>query len=93
MSYLVLTDHYAYIKNDIPALNLLGSKKWWDEKYIKRFGVESCSFTNAQVNGLYDECIVAAKKVLVEIEERLVVAVEESKVALLEHIVSRLSSL
>jgi len=29
----------AYIKNDIPALNLLGSKKWWDKKYLLRFGI------------------------------------------------------
>ncbi len=33
-----------YIKNDIPALHLLGSKKWWGRRFLIRFAIET-SFT------------------------------------------------
>ena len=42
----------VYIKNDIPALYLLGSKKWWDKKYLMKFGVDSCNLTLKEA-GLY----------------------------------------
>ena len=83
----------TYIKNDIPALNLLGSKKWWDKKYILRFGVESCELTKSQVEELYEECVVAAKKVLDEIEERLVSEADDSKINILNHLYSLLKIL
>lgn len=75
-----------YIKNDIPALNLLGSKKWWDKKYILRFGNESCELTKSETEECYQECVDAAKGVLAQIQERLLSEVDESKVKLLEHL-------
>ena len=60
-----------YIKNDISALHLLGSKKWWDKKFLLRFGKESCELTNKEANGLYDECISAIKKTKTEIEAKI----------------------
>ena len=49
--------------------------------------------TKLQVNQLYEECIVAAKKVLVEIEERLLIETNESKMKLLEHILLQLKNI
>ncbi len=75
-----------YIKNDILALNLLGSKKWWDKKYILRFGMENCELTKHEVTLLYDECINASKKVLSTIETNMVKEKNEDKKSLLKHL-------
>ena len=60
-----------YIKNDIPALHLLGSKKWWSKKYLLRFAVESCDLSLKESNTLYDECLVALQCVIDEIELKI----------------------
>jgi len=75
-----------YIKNDILALNLLGSKKWWEKKYILRFGMESCELTKYEVNLLYDECINAGKKVLALIKKNILKEEDEDKKKLLNHL-------
>lgn len=46
-----------YIKKDIPALNLFGSKKWWDEKNLLKFGVQICDLTPKEAKNLYEICI------------------------------------
>lgn len=60
-----------YIKNDISALHLLGSKKWWTKEFLLRFGKESCDLTNKEVNALYGECISAIEKTKIEIETKI----------------------
>ena len=60
-----------YIKNDIPALHLLGSKKWWDKKYLIRFGIESCNLTKKETKDGLNECIDAIKKVSKDILIRI----------------------
>lgn len=54
----------VYIKNDIPALHLLGSKKWWSEKHLLRFGVETCDLTPKEAKSLYDVCVEARNRVV-----------------------------
>ena len=61
----------VYIKNDIPALYLLGSKKWWSKKYLLRFAVGSCDLSLKESNTLYDECLSALTCVIDEIEMKL----------------------
>jgi len=61
----------AYIKNDIPALHLLGSKKWWDKKYLLRFGVESCELSKSKAQELFDTCHNSLLKIADEIKERM----------------------
>lgn len=56
----------VYIKNDIPALHLLGSKKWWKEKQLLRFGVEFCDLTTKEVKELYEICINARDEIIKE---------------------------
>jgi len=60
-----------YIKNDIPALHLLGSKKWWDKKYLIRFAMESCDLTRKESNELYIECSNALNEVKKDIKEKI----------------------
>ncbi len=76
----------AYIKNDIPALNLLGSKKWWDKKYLLKFGIESCDLLNSEVKKVYDECINATLQVQVEIKDRIKNETNKSKLFVLEQL-------
>lgn len=56
----------VYIKNDIPALYLLGSKKWWKEKQLLRFGIEFCDLTAKEVKELYEICIKAKDEIIEE---------------------------
>lgn len=56
----------VYIKNDIPALHLLGSKKWWKEKQLLRFGIEFCDLTAKEVKELYEICIKAKNEIIEE---------------------------
>jgi serine/threonine-protein kinase HipA len=74
----------VYIKNDIPALHLLGSKKWWGKKHLKRFGVESCDLTKSEVDIAISECEKAKDKVFVEIENKFQSNLNEDKKMLLQ---------
>ena len=56
----------VYIKNDIPALHLLGSKKWCKEKQLLRFGIEFCDLTVKEVSELYSLCVRAKDEIIEE---------------------------
>ena len=60
-----------YIKQDIPALHLLGSKKWWSKKHLLRFAVETCNLSQKEAKELYIECLTALNEVIIEIEEKM----------------------
>jgi len=60
-----------YIKNDIPALHLLGSKKWWKKKFLIRFAIETCDLSPKESNILYNECLSALQYVIDEIEFKI----------------------
>lgn len=60
-----------YIQKDIPALHLLGSKKWWSQKFLIRFGKESCELSNSETLTFYDECIEALNTIAVEIKDHI----------------------
>jgi len=91
-AYDVVSTTY-YINNDIPALHLLGSKKWWKKKYLLRFGVESCDLGVTEASALYKECVVAAKRVAQEIESRVESEKEGEKTKLLKHLLELISTL
>lgn len=76
----------VYIKNDIPALHLLGSKKWWDIKYLKRFGKESCDLTNKELEDGLKECKDSISEVLKEVDTRLKNETNTDKIEVLEKI-------
>ena len=78
----------AYIANDIAALTLLGSKKWWKKEFLIRFGVDSCELTSKIAHQLYDECEAALVCVLETIEVRLSSEADEQKRQVLEHLIS-----
>ena len=84
-AYDVVSTTY-YIKNDVPALHLLGSKKWWDKKFLIRFGIESCNLTNKEVKDNYDVCVSALEDLKSEINIRLRDEKSEDKIGVLEHL-------
>jgi serine/threonine-protein kinase HipA len=69
----------VYIKGDIPALHLLGSKKWWDKKFLFRFGMQSCDLSKMEVNDCFEECKKSLENTLKEINNRLVNEIDEDK--------------
>lgn len=75
----------AYIKNDIAALTLLGSKKWWDRDYLIRFGIEACDLTAKQASELYKDCEVALRSIRLKVLARLAIEPDGEKRGLLEH--------
>jgi len=78
----------AYIKNDIAALTLLGSKKWWGREFLIRFGVEACDLTAKQAGELYKDCEMALRSVHVKVLERLAFELNDEKRVLLEYVAS-----
>lgn len=60
----------TYIKNDIPALHLLGAKKWWKEKHLLQFGIEFCDLSKKEAKSFYDECVEAKNVTLEELSTR-----------------------
>ncbi|MCP4970116.1 MAG: type II toxin-antitoxin system HipA family toxin [Arcobacter sp.] len=69
----------VYIKGDIPALHLLGSKKWWDKKFLSSFGMQSCDLSKKEVDNCFIECKNALKNTLTEINSRLLTEKDEDK--------------
>lgn len=76
----------VYIKHDIPALLLLGSKKWWDEKYLIKFGMESCGLSKREIDTALKECKSVFEVVQKQISQRLEVENNEDKIKVLERL-------
>ncbi|SNB54934.1 serine/threonine-protein kinase HipA [Marinobacter sp. es.042] len=76
----------AYIKKDISALTLMGSKKWWPRKHMERFGIQVCDLSAAKARELYEECLGAIEKVQLYVAERLSREPAGEKAELLAHL-------
>lgn len=81
-----------YVTNDIAALTLMGSKKWWSRSFLIRFGVEICDLSMRQANHLYDECIEALNDVNKQVQLRLAEEDDPQKRLLLEHLTGLMSA-
>jgi len=67
----------VYIKNDISALNLMGSKKWWAKKYLIKFGVEVCDLSLKNANELYKTCEESFLSIQNDIQKRITLEKDE----------------
>jgi len=76
----------AYIKNDMAALTLLGSKKWWDHTGLIRFGMESCEMSRKQAEESYQQCMSALHQTHQRLQLRLQNEMVEEKRSVLEHL-------
>ncbi len=52
----------AYIAQDIPALTIDGSKKWWDRKTLIRFANTRCGMAVSAANQIVELCLDAVNK-------------------------------
>lgn len=43
----------VYIKNDVPALTLAGTKKWWTRKILEQFAVAHLSLPKAKITSIF----------------------------------------
>lgn len=46
----------AYIKNDVPALSIEGSKKWWPRKVFVRFATNCLSLPEGETMTIFERC-------------------------------------
>ncbi|APC91109.1 MULTISPECIES: type II toxin-antitoxin system HipA family toxin [Francisella] len=78
----------AYIDKDIPALHLLGSKKWWGKKFLLKFGITHCDLGKAEVDKYFDECINSVKLVVEIMKNRLAKETNQDKVIILNKMIN-----
>lgn len=76
----------AYISNDLSALTLLGSRKWWQRKYLLQFAQSHCQLSAAQAVELYDECLQALQLVCEQLKEQLSAGLPAKQTEILKHL-------
>lgn len=76
----------AYVRNDMSALTMMGSRKWWPCKHLLNFGVTSCGLTLKQANTLYDECLAALAKTAEQIKQLEMDSMTENQQFVLGHL-------
>jgi serine/threonine-protein kinase HipA len=57
----------AYLQNDVPALHLAGTKKWWSRKVLERFALQALSLPAKQATQIIDkvaEAVIEAAKLI-----------------------------
>jgi serine/threonine-protein kinase HipA len=54
----------AYIKKDVPALTLAGTKKWWPRKTLERFAVAHLSLPAGTVSAIFNRLAEAVTETL-----------------------------
>ncbi len=82
----------VYIKNDIPALLLLGSKKWWDVKYLERFAIQTCDLTKKEFDYSIQDCENAIRIISNEITNRLQKEKHINKIEILKKLFDTLNN-
>ncbi|MCL7945081.1 type II toxin-antitoxin system HipA family toxin [Marinobacter sp. ATCH36] len=82
----------AYIRHDVAALTLMGSKKWWNRKHLLRFGIQVCDLTAGQAERLFDECEAGLSELKVYVQRRLKGPLNEDQRNVLAHLDELLGS-
>lgn len=59
----------VYIKNDVPALTLAGTKKWWTRKILEQFAVAHLSLPKAKIMSIFKRMADAVTETRAEIPE------------------------
>lgn len=52
----------AYIRNDVPALSLAGTKKWWSQKLLEQFAVTHLSMPVRAIRDVFDHVAEAVRE-------------------------------
>ena len=76
----------AYIRHDVAALMLMGSKKWWNRKHLLRFGIQVCDLSTSQAARLFDECETGLYELRAYVQGRLAEPLHEGQRNVLVHL-------
>jgi serine/threonine-protein kinase HipA len=57
----------AYIQNDVPALTLAGTKKWWPRKALERFAMAHLSLSVGMIADIFEQMAEAVMEVRAEL--------------------------
>ena len=82
----------AYIRQDVAALTLMGSKKWWNRQHLLRFGVQVCDLSVKQAERLFEDCETGLSELKVYIQGRLNGLLNEDQRNVLVHLEKLLGS-
>ena len=82
----------AYIRHDVAALTLMGSKKWWNRKHLLRFGVQVCDLPATQAERLFGECEEGLSVLKAYVKNRLSERLNEGQKQVLVHLDELLGS-
>jgi serine/threonine-protein kinase HipA len=58
----------SYIYQDKPALMMHGKKVWFNKESLVIFGIKHCLLTQKEADTFYEECVVAIKQSIIDIE-------------------------
>lgn len=58
----------TYIRNDVPALSLAGTKKWWPRKVLEQFGVTHLSLTPGSIRQAFERSADAVAETRKEVQ-------------------------
>lgn len=59
----------VYIKNDVPALTLAGTKKWWTRKMMEQFAVAHLSLSKAKIAAVFSRMAEAVTETRAKIPD------------------------
>lgn len=59
----------AYISRDVPALTIGGTKKWWGQKILEKFGVTHCGLTAPRISEIISRTADALSDVKPELQQ------------------------
>lgn len=76
----------VYIKSDIPALTLFGSRRWHVKERLIQFGMNACFLNKKQASALYQECLTGMKMLNDLVTQRLMLEEGGKKKRVLSHL-------
>ena len=76
----------AYIENDMAALTLAGSKRWWSKHALVEFGCAACQLTPKRAEKLHQECLDGLQKMGEEVAQKLNSTVDADQIRILKHL-------
>lgn len=76
----------AYIRNDMSALTLLGSRKWWGREHLLKFGIQHCMLSATQAQDLYHQCERALAHVANRVSSQLASTEDHEQQEILQHL-------
>lgn len=76
----------AYLPNDVPALTMAGSKRWWSFDGLIRFGQSACGLSLGNATQLYAQCVDGLKQTVPVIQTLRTPELSDDAILVLDHL-------